>query len=106
MLASIAKPKFDSNAEWVVVAPLLLNPNRHLKVGEELGNFPRHRLLSFYQRGHIGIKGDPWTERMIEVYHKVNGKEPLERHKKYTKEDFAFSKTKDELVGKNKEGDE
>ena len=100
MLASIKRPDFDSNCkEWVVVNPLLINPNYHLKVGETVSEeFPRHRLLSFYRRNHIGPKGHPWTERMIEVYNQVNHKEPLERHKKYTKADFAFSKTKEEKI--------
>lgn len=79
-----ARPLFRPSLHkvWVVVRPVRLSRQDVLPVGTELrlGDLPRFKLRSLYQRRRIGVKDDAWTNYMLQQQEFIKVEEEPEPH--------------------------
>ena len=58
---------FRRGLTYVAVKRIRLSADDYIEAGKQLDNiFPTWRLKSWYRRGFIGIKDDPWTVWTLE----------------------------------------
>jgi len=60
---------------YVVVRPLRLTSTIVLQPGTEIrtSEVRRHQLKRWYERRHIGAKGDPWVDVMLDLWEAKGG---------------------------------
>ena len=77
MSTAAPMPSFQANDEFVAIRHIRLSSNDSIKFGEDIKGYNRWKLLNWYRRHFIGVKGHPWTERKMRCYRRRKGVEEV-----------------------------
>ncbi len=74
----LAKPVFCRNdiPKYIAVKPI--KHKGGIMPGESVAHLRRHHLMSLHHRNRIGIKGHPWTQRILNRWMELNKPEGLD----------------------------